>query len=529
MIFFPQLPQRVAQALFTVVAALLLSFFATQALARSVSPFPEELGLSGFRGQTGTVLYFTVTGATSGSLYGSNPYTDDSTLAKAAVHAGLLQAGQKGVVKVTIKAGQASYTASTANGVTSSGYGSWSGSFGIAADDGGDNPAIPAPGSMSVLRSAAPGSVYLFSVTGASSGSLWGTNVYTDDSSVAVAAVHAGVLRVAQSGTVRVVTSPGLSAYVGSTSNGVSSSSYGQWSSSFTVSDAAGATALHAYPGMQGSPLPDPGSMGAFRGRNGAALHFQVTAAAGSLWGSGTYTDDSSLAAAVVHAGLARVGQSLVVKATVRPGQSSYAGSTANGVTSSSYGNWSGSYSVAAPDGAMGTIPMISSALSANGSEGQSFTYTIGATQTPSAYNATGLPEGLTVDYASGRITGTPKVSGTFRVQLLASNDSGASNAELVLTLGANGATPPTPTPTTGSGADCFFDWAEIHYADLFAPARASSQTFGDYYYRHYSATNSYLAISNASQRVLYIGALSGGGLADVGDMAGWLKTAGCR
>ena len=393
--------QRFTRALLVVAVTLLSSFFAAQASSRSVSPFPEEVGLGGLRGQTGKVLYFTVTGSASGGVWGSNPYTDDSALGIAAVHAGVLRVGQKGVAKVTITANQASYPGSSANGVTTSTYGGSFGGFSIAADDGGDNPAVADPGTMAGFRPAAPGSAYLFTVTGNSSGSLWGMNAYTDDSSVAAAAVHAGVLANGKTGTVRVVTSPGLNSYVSSTRNGVSSGDYGQWSgSSFTVSDPAGSIALYPYPGMQGNPLPDPGSMSAYRGRNGAALYIQVTgSASGRLWGTGIYTDDSSIATAVVHAGLAGVGQSLVVKVTVQPGQSSYASTTAHGVTSSSYdGNFYGSFAVAAPDGTMGTIPMIGSALVASGREGQAFAYTISATQAPTEYNASGLPEGLTVN-----------------------------------------------------------------------------------------------------------------------------------
>ena len=39
-----------------------------------------------------------------------------------------------------------------------------------------------------------PGTTYYFRVTGARDGSVWGTDVYTGDSSLALAAVHAGAV-----------------------------------------------------------------------------------------------------------------------------------------------------------------------------------------------------------------------------------------------------------------------------------------------------------------------------------------------
>src|SRR5262245_60524498 len=68
------------------------------------------------------------------------------------------------------------------------------------------------------------------------SGSLnpvWGTSFYTDDSSVCTAAVHAGLITVAEGGTVAIKILPGLDAYVGSTRNGVHSSSFDKWDGSF--------------------------------------------------------------------------------------------------------------------------------------------------------------------------------------------------------------------------------------------------------------------------------------------------------
>src|SRR5207249_1473748 len=89
--------------------------------------------LADFRGQSGKSFVFEVTGKTDGTVYGSGVYTDDSVLAAAAVHAGILKAGQKGLVKVTILPGQAKYEGSSRNGVTSVNYMAWDGSFRIEA------------------------------------------------------------------------------------------------------------------------------------------------------------------------------------------------------------------------------------------------------------------------------------------------------------------------------------------------------------------------------------------------------------
>ncbi len=63
--------------------------------------------------------------------------------------------------------------------------------------------------------------------------SIWGTDVYTDDSSVCTAAVHAGLITLVRGGTVVIEIRPGRSSYAGSTRNGVRSGSWGAWSGSF--------------------------------------------------------------------------------------------------------------------------------------------------------------------------------------------------------------------------------------------------------------------------------------------------------
>ena len=70
----------------------------------------------------------TITGANSGTVWGSGPYTNDSVIAKAAVHAGLLTIGQSGKIRLTPAGYLASYTGSTRNGVTTTAYASpWCG------------------------------------------------------------------------------------------------------------------------------------------------------------------------------------------------------------------------------------------------------------------------------------------------------------------------------------------------------------------------------------------------------------------
>ncbi|MFQ3567423.1 MAG: pre-peptidase C-terminal domain-containing protein [Aggregatilineales bacterium] len=74
------------------------------------------------------------------------------------------------------------------------------------------------------------------------SGSIWGTDVYTDDSTVCRAAQHAGVIG-AQGGTFNVTILDGQSVYTGSPRNGIESMSWGSWDRSFSISVAAGQAA----------------------------------------------------------------------------------------------------------------------------------------------------------------------------------------------------------------------------------------------------------------------------------------------
>ena len=75
-------------------------------------------------------------------------------------------------------------------------------------------------------------------VTGTIEGNAWGTNIYSDDSDIGYAAVHAGVLKPGETKIVKITILPGQSSYVGTIKNGVESYDYVEWEGSFIFNDA---------------------------------------------------------------------------------------------------------------------------------------------------------------------------------------------------------------------------------------------------------------------------------------------------
>lgn len=92
------------------------------------------------------------------------------------------------------------------------------------------------------------------------------------------------------------------------------------------------------------SVLPDPGVLAQFDGQVMKPYLFRVTGqnAGGTVWGTDTYTVDSKLSMAAVHAGILKLGQSGVVKVTLLGPQPMFMGSNRNGVTSNNYGPFNG-------------------------------------------------------------------------------------------------------------------------------------------------------------------------------------------
>ncbi len=89
----------------------------------------------------------------------------------------------------------------------------------------------------------------------------------------------------------------------------------------------------------------------------------------------------------------------------------------------------------------VGSAPAITSSTTASGTANSSFTYQITATNSPTSFGATGLPAGLSVNSASGLISGTPTGAGTSSISLSASNSAGTGKATLALIINAASST----------------------------------------------------------------------------------------
>jgi hypothetical protein len=158
------------------------------------------------------------------------------------VHVGVISLAGGGTVTIEIRPDAGSYTASTRNRVTSNAYPAWVGAY-VIVGAAANNPGL-ATGGNAWSASAASyrtwvGAQYQFDCpAGGRPTAVWGTNIYTDDSSVCTAAVHGGLITLKKGGKVKIEMRDGQTSYRGSKRNGITSRKYGAWGGSFIVVDA---------------------------------------------------------------------------------------------------------------------------------------------------------------------------------------------------------------------------------------------------------------------------------------------------
>lgn len=180
---------------------------------------------------------------------------------------------------------------------------------------------------------------------GTAGGTLFGTKVYTTDSLICLAAVHAGMITLA-GGKVDIRIIGGKKKYKGSTRHGVKSSSWGSYPASFKFvgkpsKDVAKAAKVGA-PTISWSQNAWP-----YQGKVGSKHKFYCPGGGktgGTVYGSGPYTTDSKICVAAVHAGKIKASKGGKVKIKILAGKKKYKGSTRNGVTTRSWGSYPKSF-----------------------------------------------------------------------------------------------------------------------------------------------------------------------------------------
>jgi hypothetical protein len=181
---------------------------------------------------------------------------------------------------------------------------------------------------------------------GGTAHSIWGSDVYTADSSICTAAVHSGLITIQQGGSVTVEVWPGRSLYGCSERNGVTSSSYGSYGQSF-VFKTPNTEALLREADEQ-TPVLWSTSAGMVPFAVGKTYKFKCPAGGreSSVWGTDTYTSDSSICNAAVHAGKFTLASGGSVTIELQPGETAYTGSLRNGIKSNDYGKYPSSFVV---------------------------------------------------------------------------------------------------------------------------------------------------------------------------------------
>lgn len=181
---------------------------------------------------------------------------------------------------------------------------------------------------------------------GGTAHSVWGSDIYTADSSICTAGVHSGLITYQQGGSVTIKLRPGRTVYGCSERNGVTTSPYGSYQHSFVFKTAN--TEAVVREAEDQIPVLWSTSATMVSGETGKTYKFKCPSNGkeGTVWGTDIYTLDSSICNAAVHAGKLASESGGSVTIELRPGESSYKGSTRNGIKTNDYGQYGRSFAV---------------------------------------------------------------------------------------------------------------------------------------------------------------------------------------
>jgi len=223
-----------------------------------VTPIDWDTSAAGFQGQTGKTYAFRCPAEGSAKpIYGSDVYTDDSSICTAAVHVGVISVESGGLVKIEIRPGRSTYGSTTRHGIKSINFGEYGRSFIVLSsdavrdnsnregrisnradsDDNGDNDITPIDWDTSAAGfQGEKGKTFMFRCPAdGSAKTIYGSDIYTDDSSICTAAVHVGAIGLKRGGVVRIEIGAGRSTYGSTTRHGIKSNTFGEYGRSFVI------------------------------------------------------------------------------------------------------------------------------------------------------------------------------------------------------------------------------------------------------------------------------------------------------
>jgi hypothetical protein len=298
----------------------------------------------------------------SASAWGTDLYTADSNIRRAAVHAGAI-APAGGVVRFIMGPGQNAYAGSGRNGIATSSWWSFRASIiflgplrlsvsgAVPAAASAVQPAKPAVVAGQCpdrARLPAAGTARLSCTCTAAqvmgTGAVWGDIIYTADSALCVSACHAGVIG-SNGGKVEIEWLGRQDSFAAATRNGVTTRTFGPWSSSYKFAGTAPPKRVLPPALVNGVPVftaTERNPSGA-SGRTVCHCTAEQIKNGSSVWGVGLYTTDSSLCRAAVHAGAIDTAGGKVAVQWLGA-QQSFDGSTRNGVRTMTYGPWQSSF-----------------------------------------------------------------------------------------------------------------------------------------------------------------------------------------
>ena len=176
---------------------------------------------------------------------------------------------------------------------------------------------------------------------------VWGNGIYTGDSSLCTAAVHAGLITLERGGTVTVEQQGRQSVFGASERNGVTSIPFGPFGNSFLFHAANGQPLRLDAPGETSMVWNAPASFFAEAVGTTYTLRCPANGESAAVWGTDVYTLDSSPCTAAVHAGRLSFERGGVMTIEIRDGQASYSASERNGVGSLAFGPYRRSFTFA--------------------------------------------------------------------------------------------------------------------------------------------------------------------------------------